>query len=154
MIDRYTRPEMAAIWAPENRFQIWLEIELLAIAHNGNLVNARTLRDEYEAWGSIFQTSTDSEVIVHLLAKPTHVAKPNNIAHCLNHVKGAYCFIVITSYSIHYTKLYDMESAASKVFDEAENRMHINRALFAVLKTTSNYVQTSSITIFKRNNFV
>lgn len=66
---------------------------LLAIAHNGNLVNARTLRDEYEAWGSIFQTSTDSEVIVHLLAKPTHVAKPNNIAHCLNHVKGAYCFL-------------------------------------------------------------
>jgi len=66
---------------------------LLAIAHNGNLVNARTLRDEYEAWGSIFQTSTDSEVTVHLLAKPTHVAKPNNIAHCLNHVKGAYCFI-------------------------------------------------------------
>lgn len=66
---------------------------LLAIAHNGNLVNARMLRDEYEAYGSIFQTSTDSEVIVHLLAKPSHVAKPNSIGHCLNHVKGAYCFL-------------------------------------------------------------
>ena len=33
----------------------------IAIAHNGNLVNARRLRDEYEAYGSIFQTSTDSE---------------------------------------------------------------------------------------------
>lgn len=66
---------------------------LIALAHNGNLVNARTLRDEYEAWGSIFQTSTDSEVLVHLMAKPSHVAKPNNIGHCLNHITGSYCFI-------------------------------------------------------------
>jgi len=66
---------------------------LLALAHNGNLVNARTLRDEYEAWGSIFQTSTDSEVLVHLMAKPSHVAKKNNLGHCLNHIYGAYCFV-------------------------------------------------------------
>lgn len=66
---------------------------LIALAHNGNLTNARTLRDEYEAWGSIFQTSTDSEVLLHLMAKPTHVAKRNNIGHCLNHIAGAYCFV-------------------------------------------------------------
>ncbi len=66
---------------------------LIALAHNGNLTNARTLRDEYEAWGSIFQTSTDSEVLLHLMAKPTHVAKKNNIGHCLNHISGAYCFV-------------------------------------------------------------
>jgi len=68
---------------------------LIALAHNGGIVNARALRDEYEAWGSIFQTSTDSEVIVHLLAKPSHVAKPNNLGHCLNHLKGAYCFLFL-----------------------------------------------------------
>ena len=41
----------------------------LAIAHNGNLVNANELRAELEAQGSIFQTSSDTEVIVHLMAK-------------------------------------------------------------------------------------
>lgn len=66
---------------------------VIALAHNGNLTNARTLRDEYEAWGSIFQTSTDSEVLLHLMAKPSHVAKANNIGHCLNHISGAYCFV-------------------------------------------------------------
>ena len=41
----------------------------VAIAHNGNLVNADELRAELEAQGSIFQTSSDTEVIVHLMAK-------------------------------------------------------------------------------------
>src|ERR1700759_3643073 len=41
----------------------------LAIAHNGNLVNAQELRAELEASGSIFQTSSDTEVIVHLIAR-------------------------------------------------------------------------------------
>ncbi|MDR0868493.1 MAG: amidophosphoribosyltransferase [Planctomycetota bacterium] len=68
---------------------------LLALAHNGNLVNAHVLRDEYEAWGSIFQTSTDSEILVHLMAKPSHVGKPNNLGHCLNHILGSYCFVLM-----------------------------------------------------------
>src|SRR5439155_17340733 len=41
----------------------------VSIAHNGNLVNAAELRAELEAQGSIFQTSSDTEVIVHLMAK-------------------------------------------------------------------------------------
>ena len=41
----------------------------IAIAHNGNLVNAHILRDELEAYGSIFQSTMDTEVIVHLLAQ-------------------------------------------------------------------------------------
>src|SRR5260370_17087619 len=43
----------------------------LAIAHNGNLVNAGPLRDELESKGSIFQTTVDSEIVLHLLAPPT-----------------------------------------------------------------------------------
>ena len=40
----------------------------LAVAHNGNLINASILRDELEARGSIFQSTTDTEVIIHLIA--------------------------------------------------------------------------------------
>ena len=42
----------------------------VAVAHNGNLINAPLLRDEYEAYGSIFKSTSDTEVIIHLLAKP------------------------------------------------------------------------------------
>ena len=66
-----------------------------AIAHNGNLINARLLRDEYEAYGSIFKSTTDTEIIAHLLAKPTHVTKPDPLAHVLNHLQGAYCLLFI-----------------------------------------------------------
>jgi len=43
----------------------------IAIAHNGNLTNASQLRDELEARGQIFQTTVDSEIILHLLAQPS-----------------------------------------------------------------------------------
>jgi amidophosphoribosyltransferase len=43
----------------------------MAIAHNGNLINADFLRDELERKGSIFQTTADSEIILHLLAQPS-----------------------------------------------------------------------------------
>jgi amidophosphoribosyltransferase len=69
---------------------------LLAVAHNGNLVNARTLRRKYQEKGAIFETSTDSEVIVHLLADPEHRGRPDAMGHCLNHLQGAYCFLFMT----------------------------------------------------------
>ena len=69
---------------------------LIAVAHNGTLVNARTLRDEYEAYGSIFQTSSDSEIIVHLMARPEHVVRKDQLAHCLRLIKGAFSFLFLT----------------------------------------------------------
>jgi amidophosphoribosyltransferase len=66
-----------------------------AIAHNGNLINASLLRDEYEAYGSIFKSTTDTEIIAHLLAKPTHVAKPDPLGHVLNHLQGAYSLLFL-----------------------------------------------------------
>ena len=67
----------------------------VAVAHNGNLINASLLRDEYEAYGSIFKSTGDTEIIIHLLAKPTHVAKPDSLAHVLNHLQGAYSLLFL-----------------------------------------------------------
>lgn len=67
----------------------------VAVAHNGNLINAALLRDEYEAYGSIFKSTSDTEVIIHLLAKPTHVSNPDPLAHVLNHLQGAYCLLFL-----------------------------------------------------------
>ena len=69
----------------------------VAVAHNGNLTNAALLRSEYEAYGSIFTSTTDTEVIIHLLAKPTHVSNTDPLAHVLNHLQGAYCLLFLYS---------------------------------------------------------
>ncbi|MEK0447053.1 MAG: hypothetical protein RLZZ399_2374 [Verrucomicrobiota bacterium] len=65
----------------------------IAIAHNGNLVNASLLRDELEEKGSIFQTSVDSEVILHLLAQPT---EPDGVFAALRKVHGAYSLVLMS----------------------------------------------------------
>jgi len=69
----------------------------VAVAHNGNLINATQLRDEYEAYGSIFKSTSDTEVIIHLLAKPTHISKPDTMAHVLSHLQGAYSLLFLFS---------------------------------------------------------
>jgi amidophosphoribosyltransferase len=69
----------------------------VAVAHNGNLINAALLRSEYEAYGSIFTSTTDTEVIIHLLAKPTHISNTDPLAHVLNHLQGAYCLLFLYS---------------------------------------------------------
>ena len=67
----------------------------VAVAHNGNLINASLLRDEYEAYGHIFKSTNDTEIITHLLAKPTHVSKPDPLGHVLNHLQGAYSILFL-----------------------------------------------------------
>jgi amidophosphoribosyltransferase len=67
----------------------------VAVAHNGNLINAQLLRDEYEAYGGIFKSTSDTEIITHLLAKPSHVSNPDPLAHVLNHLQGAYCLVFL-----------------------------------------------------------
>jgi len=68
----------------------------IAIAHNGNLVNTAELRREYERHGAVFQTTMDTEVIVHLIAKPSHASREEGFVHCLNHLKGAYSLLILT----------------------------------------------------------
>jgi amidophosphoribosyltransferase len=69
----------------------------LAIAHNGNLVNADELRAELEAQGSIFQTSSDTEVIVHLMAKSRQPDVLGKLQAALERVRGAYSLILLTN---------------------------------------------------------
>jgi amidophosphoribosyltransferase len=65
----------------------------VCVAHNGNITNANLLRDEYEAYGSIFNSTNDTEILIHLLAKPTHIMKPDTIGHVLRHLNGAFCVL-------------------------------------------------------------
>ncbi len=67
-----------------------------AVAHNGNLVNAERLRQMYQEAGAIFQTSTDSEVLVHLLADPMFRTRPRRVARALAELKGSFCFLIMT----------------------------------------------------------
>src|SRR5208283_4635261 len=72
----------------------------LAICHNGNLTNAQELRAELEARGSIFQSDTDTEVFVHLVAISKEVAIEDRIADALTRVKGAYSLLFMTEEAV------------------------------------------------------
>lgn len=66
-------------------------------AHNGNLTNTITLKKELIQSGAIFQTSSDTEVILHLVARSTHVKTLNKITDALSNIKGAYSLILMTN---------------------------------------------------------
>ena len=68
----------------------------IAIAHNGNIVNAAELRVELEAQGSIFQTSSDTEVIVHLMARAREADVLGKLIAALRRVRGAYSLVITT----------------------------------------------------------
>jgi amidophosphoribosyltransferase len=68
----------------------------IAIAHNGNLTNAAKLRDELEARGSIFQTTVDSEIILHLMAQPSLNGHGNNLIQTIRRIEGAYSLVIMT----------------------------------------------------------
>lgn len=68
----------------------------LSLAHNGNLTNARQIRRELEGQGCIFQTTTDSEAILNLIARSGAATIEEKIASSLRQVEGAYCLAIMT----------------------------------------------------------
>lgn len=68
----------------------------VAIAHNGNLVNALAIRRELEGRGAIFSSTVDSEVIVHLIARSREGALEDRLIDALSRVKGAFSLIMLT----------------------------------------------------------
>ncbi len=70
---------------------------MLALAHNGNLVNAFDIRHRLEAQGSIFQTTSDTEVIVHLIAQSREQTLPEAICDALSRIEGAFSLVMMSS---------------------------------------------------------
>ncbi len=68
-----------------------------AVAHNGNLVNAHLLKQELEESGSIFQTTMDSEILLHMIIKNLHLGFEGALVHSVKRLKGAFSFAVLTS---------------------------------------------------------
>ncbi len=68
----------------------------MAVAHNGNLVNAETLRDRLERQGSIFQSTVDTEVIIHLIAGSREQTLLGRVTEALGELQGAYSVLLLT----------------------------------------------------------
>ena len=81
-------------------FRIQYSGRSLAIAHNGNLVNARQIRTELEDKGSIFQTTMDTEVVLHLTAKFIKKGLEQAMIDTMALVKGAYSMVIMTEDTI------------------------------------------------------
>ncbi len=77
-------------------FVVDFESGSIAVAHNGNLVNADTLRSHLEVEGSIFQSTMDTEVIVHLIARSHAERIEERIVDALSQVRGAYSLLFMT----------------------------------------------------------
>ena len=68
----------------------------LSIAHNGNLVNIDGIRKQLQEDGALFQTSTDTEIIIHLLAREKGSTLAEKLGKVLNKIEGAYSLILLT----------------------------------------------------------
>jgi len=68
----------------------------LALAHNGNLVNAQALKSQLEGQGSILTTTSDTEVVAHLIKRARHLPLDEAIMEALSMIKGAYAFLLMT----------------------------------------------------------
>ena len=69
----------------------------IAVSHNGNLINANQLRQDLEAAGSIFQSTSDTEVIIHLIATSREQTLTARVIDALHQVKGSYSLVFLTT---------------------------------------------------------
>ncbi len=72
-----------------------------AVAHNGAIVNAPELRKMYKESGALFQTGTDSELLLHILADPACRKDPRRVAKACEAMKGAYSFLILSENSLY-----------------------------------------------------
>ncbi len=73
---------------------------ILSLSHNGNLTNTMTLRNYLDSEGAIFQTTTDTEILLHLIARSKHTNQIDQIIEALRKTKGAYSLVILTEDSL------------------------------------------------------
>ena len=77
-------------------FNIIYHSGIISLAHNGNLTNTNTLRDELRKEGAIFQTTTDSEIFMHLIARSKQTTAKEQIREALRTAVGSYSLVILT----------------------------------------------------------
>ncbi len=97
--DRYSTTGMNSIFNAQP-MTAQLSTGPLAIAHNGNIVNADGLKTELINQGSIFQGSSDTEVVLHLIARDTHKLLLDRVRFALERVEGAFSVVLLTGESV------------------------------------------------------
>jgi amidophosphoribosyltransferase len=74
---------------------VGLKDGLLAVAHNGNIVNAKVLKEELQAQGAIFQGTNDTEVLIHLIARDQAKTFETRLMNALKRLEGAYSIVLL-----------------------------------------------------------
>jgi len=77
-------------------FQVEYSKGSIALGHNGNIVNAKRLREELQNHGAIFQSTMDSEIIVHLIARAEDLSFEAALVSALGEIRGAYSLVILT----------------------------------------------------------
>lgn len=73
----------------------------VGICHNGNLINAKTLRKELEQQGAIFHSSSDTEVLIHLIRRSKKETFKEQLKESLNTIKGGFTYLVLTENTLY-----------------------------------------------------
>lgn len=94
--NRYSTTGNAEARSNIQPFAIHYRMGNLALSHNGNLTNTRTLRNTLQQEGAIFQTTTDSELFLHLIARSKAEKQIDQILDALRTVRGAYALVLLT----------------------------------------------------------
>ena len=98
--DRYSTSGSSNNRANIQPFRVHYRNGNLALGHNGNLSNARELRHAFSERGTLFQTTSDSELILHLIAQSRRHKQIDQINDALNQLEGAFSLVILTDESL------------------------------------------------------
>ena len=98
--DRYSTSGSSTNRANIQPFRVHYRDGNIALAHNGNLSNARELRSAFSERGTLFQTTSDSELILHLIAQSRRSKQIDQVLDALTQLEGAFSLVILTDTSV------------------------------------------------------